>query len=320
MKLAKKNHYNPCFWTAFWNTKYYEATVSGSPKIGSAREQKVYALSVKSGKIHEAKVDDVHYDKNLGVAEITREAAEAFCKKYHPESYEHFCHSNESAAYPIAIDLEQLLCILESLQPYKILLDVIKRQRIDGPMEKVELAGFVLFQAIRSHAPLNSMLQWHSELGIERFESYVTLKWLLADREFLTKSIGPLAFSQWTLFATKTDTFPLCDSPVLIQPQSILVALSPRLLLEISNRIPAREHEWRPRKAVKPGKLAEFRRRTIGNTFREIIFSDKSVLEHWQSTPEFSRRCETIRDVKSYNRLVEESGREIWHVNAFGNQ
>jgi hypothetical protein len=71
---------------------------------------------------------------------------------------------------------------------------------------------------------------------------------------------------------------------------------------------------------VKPGKLAEFRRRTIGNTFREIIFSDRSVLEYWQSTPEFRRRWETIRDVKSYNRLVEESEREIWQLNAFGNQ
>ncbi len=29
MKLTKRNHYNPCFWTALWNESYYQQVVSG---------------------------------------------------------------------------------------------------------------------------------------------------------------------------------------------------------------------------------------------------------------------------------------------------
>jgi hypothetical protein len=39
-------------------------------------DQRVHALSVKSGRLLETTVENVHFDKNLGMAEITRESAE----------------------------------------------------------------------------------------------------------------------------------------------------------------------------------------------------------------------------------------------------
>ena len=66
---------------------------------------------------------------------------------------------------------------------------------------------------------------------------------------------------------------------------------------------------------------AEFRRRTIGNTFREIIFGDSQLLEYWQSTREFRDRVALMKDVKSYNRLVQAEGaRELWQLNTYGNK
>jgi Protein of unknown function (DUF4238) len=320
VKLAKRNHYNPCFWTALWNPDYYRAMISGASQVGSARTQKVYVLSVKSAKIFQSTVENVHYDKNLGVAEISREAVEEFARRYHPDRYEQFVRDNADATYPVFIDLEQLLSRLETLPPYQVLLDVVRRVRIETPEEKVYLGCFVLLQFFRSHAIMNSMIEWHEELQRHKFEHFVTLKWLLSDPELLFAYVQPIVACSWTLFATDEDVFPLCDSPILVKPNSVMVALSPRLMLEAQRLIPARENEWRIRRSVSRRKVEEFRRRTIGNTFREII-GDRQILERWRSTPEFCHRVAAMKDAKHYNRLIWAKGtRELWQLNAYGNK
>lgn len=67
------------------------------------------------------------------------------------------------------------------------------------------------------------------------------------------------------------DTFPLNDSSVLIQPDSVMVALSPRLLLEIDRTQKQPDATISYSNHVAPEKLEEFRRRTIANAFHEII-------------------------------------------------
>ena len=76
MQLTKRNHYTPCFWAALWNETYYRSFLAGTVKGESVRDQRVHALSVKSGRLLETTVENVHFDKNLGMAEITRESAE----------------------------------------------------------------------------------------------------------------------------------------------------------------------------------------------------------------------------------------------------
>jgi hypothetical protein len=278
-------------------------------------------LSIKSGEIFESAVENVHFDKYLGVAEISREAAEDFARRHHPDRYEQFLRENAEAPYPVYIDFEQILSALEKMPPYQVVLNVARRGRIESAEEKAYLGCFVLLQLLRSHAIMNSMIEWHKELQLDKFEHFVTLKWMLGDTQALFTAVQPLVACHWTLFATASDTFPLCDSPILVKPDSVMVALSPKLLLEIQPRIRAREDQWQIRRSIKRGKLAEFRRRTIGNTFREIIFGERQVLEHWQSTPEFRNRVALMRDVKSYNRLVEAQGsRELWQINVYGNQ
>jgi hypothetical protein len=61
-------------------------------------------------------------------------------------------------------------------------------------------------------------------------------------------------------------------------------------------------------------------RRTFGNTFQEIIFGHKNVLERWQATSEFQQRVTLIRDLKAYNSFVKGRQQEMWHINAFGNK
>lgn len=320
VKFTRRNHYNPCFWTAHWNPEYHRRSVSAETGL-VARVQRVHALSVKSSNIFETAVEKVHYDKNLGVAEITREAAEDFVRRNKPGEYEDFRRENVAAPYPVLIDFEEILGGIERMPPYQVLVDVVRRGKVETKEEKVQLAALLVLQLLRSHAIMNSMLEWQTTLQQQKFELFVKLRWMIGDADALYQLIIPFVTSRWTFYATALDTFPLCDSPVLVKPESVLFAISPRLLLEIDRTVAAPPEVWRHRDGVPGSRLAEFRRRTIGNTFREIIFSDPKVLEEWRSTMHFQRRAELMKDAASYNRLVRKEGsQELWQVNAYGNR
>ena len=100
-----------------------------------------------------------------------------------------------------------------------------------------------------------------------------------------------------------------------------MIAFSPRLLLEIRLNEPTINDIVEIKEGIEQAKLDEFRQGTIGNTFREIIFGDKKLLIEWQVTKEFSQRVDTIQKMDGYNILAaRHKGRELWHLNAHGNQ
>jgi hypothetical protein len=100
-----------------------------------------------------------------------------------------------------------------------------------------------------------------------------------------------------------------------------MVTLSPRLLLEILPEPALDEISWDVREDIDNDKFEEFQRRTIGNTFREIIFSDKELLGNWRQTEIFEKRVSIINNMKSYNsRFINDKQQELWQLNTFGNQ
>ncbi|MEK6751404.1 MAG: hypothetical protein AABZ00_03980 [Chloroflexota bacterium] len=321
MKITKRNHYNPCFWTALWNPDYFDSFIKGTSSKLGVREQMVYALSVKSGNIFHSKVDNIHFEKNLGMAEITFEASINFYKRYHPQEFEEFRKRNKPEDYPVFIDLEDLLTQLEKSRVYKnILLETIRNQTIITPFEKGALACFVYIQLLRGHAAMSSLLEWNAEIGKDKFEYFVLLRWALSNKKFLHAQIDPILLTRWVFYRMPADTFPLSDSPILIKGESVMVTLSPRLLLEILPEHALDEISWDIKEGIDKHKLEEFRRRTIGNTFREIIFSNKELLEEWRQTEEFEKRVSVISNMKSYNARVVKEKQELWQLNVFGNQ
>lgn len=320
MDLTKRNHYNPCFWTALWNVAYYNKSAGGVGSHELARKQVVHALNAKSQKIYSAAVERVHFDKGLGIAEITKSAAEDFVRRYHPDQYQGFVSESATATYPVYVDFENVLSGIEATPAYKTLLKVAITNRVNSLTEKSFLASFVVLQNLRSHSVLNAMIDWHEEIGREKFEHLVTLKWMLGDPHFLFQQVYPLVSSQWNLYISSVHSFPLCDSPILVQPGSAMVALSPRLLLEIRTDTPAPAEAMPIYHESDSQVLEEHRLRTIGNTFREII-GEPRRLETWRATAEFQVRSEMMNDVKRYNNLVRAAGsRELWHLNAYGNR
>src|SRR5258708_3721079 len=161
MQFTTRNHYNPCFWTAHWNDAYHHRILTGEPSPGVARDQPVFALSVKSGKIFETSVTTINFDKHVGKAEITREAAEEFARRHHPDRYEAFLRANATAPYPVYLDFENVFTGLEASEAYQTLLGVIRRQEIASAEEKAFLSPFLVIHILRSHPLLNPILQCH---------------------------------------------------------------------------------------------------------------------------------------------------------------
>jgi hypothetical protein len=321
MRLSYRTHYNPCFWTAYWNPSYYAAAVGGSAHALSARSQTAFALSVKADKIFETTVEHVHVDKDVAPAMITFADMKEFVRRNHPSTFETFCAETDPNEFPYRLNLESMFRHFEGLSPYVCLRDVIANGRPRSLEEKANIACFVILQGIRSHAIMHSLLEMTGRSGRPRFEYFIHLKWSLGETDFLDRTAGRLALARWVLYRTRDDTFPLSDSAVLTKPGSIMVALSPRLLLEIFPWVPSNNDPWELRNTIKPGKLAEFRKRTIGNTFREIIFGQQCTLEYWRETKEFRGRVLLLQGHQEYNvRVAADHESETWLINAFANQ
>lgn len=157
MNIAKKNHFNPCFWTAYWNRDFYAAATT-SKQRPDARNQRVFALNVKANKVISLTVENVHFDKHLGVAEITPDDLKSFCKRNFPGDYESVCRELDTNPETVYLDFEPVLSTLENTPAYQVLHDVIPKQRIDTQLERSFVSSFIYIHMLRGHAILNSLV------------------------------------------------------------------------------------------------------------------------------------------------------------------
>ena len=101
--------------------------------------------------------------------------------------------------------------------------------------------------------------------------------------------------------------------------QNLYVALSPHLLLHVDTSKKCTDDGKVEAIPVSSEVQEVFRMRTIGNTFREIISSNKGLLEQWRQTAEFQRRHDIMVDKNQYNRMIASNAQgELWKINALG--
>ena len=151
---------------------------------------------------------------------------------------------------------------------------------------------------------MNTRFKWAEKDGIPKFEEMMILSHYLGDLTFMVNWTMKLTMGRWYFYCVEEDMFPLTDSPILVQPDNVMAALSPRLLLEIDRSDHSNESGWSTANFIKPQKLDEFRRRTIENTHREIIFGHRPLLEQWQSTAEFARQHEAVVNSRKKDKGV----------------
>lgn len=317
-RFTKRNHYNPCVWTALWNTAYFETILSGTRPIAPPRKQVVFVLNVKSRALYESTVERVHLDQGLGVAEITPDAMKAFCRRWHPDRYDEMVEYVKQNPESLFMDFEDILQAVEQLPAYESLIEAARLGGISSPEHRGFLTCLLIIHAMRSHEMMQAMLDVTNSLGIAKWEYFWLLKNAWSDQALLVQATMPLACSRWTLYQTDIDRFPLCDSPVMIGEHTLMAVISPRLLLEVDLNLAGREDEWYVKEGISPSKFREFRRRAIRNSFKEIIFSNREELELWRSEPEFRSRVAIMSNPRERKTAITDAAaRVVWAVRGF---
>jgi hypothetical protein len=93
----------------------------------------------------------------------------------------------------------------------------------------------------------------------------------------------------------------------MIHRDSVMVTLSPRLLLEIDLTVPDPEQPWIVREDLPAEKLSKFRKRSINNSFKEIIFSDRQILLDWLASEEMATRTAALKDPARNQECIRQS-------------
>ncbi len=317
--FTKRNHYNPCFWTACWNTEYFRALVAGTQSKFQSRDQELFVLNIHSDSIYSTKVSNVHYDKNLGKAEITPDSIKRFFKRWYPANYSSICEYVEENPEPLFMDFEEILDGIEQKGKYDTLIEAVRLGGVSSVEHKGFLTCILIIHAMRSHEMMVSMIDVIGSLGLEKWEYFWLLKNAWSNPLILAHAAIPLSMSQWIFYRTSEHYFPLCDSPVMIGKNTLMAVLSPRLVLEINLNVSVTEDFWIVHDSISSSKYREFRKRSISNTFKEIIFHDKEELQKWQKLPEYKRRSAVLRNpIKSRELLAEAANRVIWAMQGFG--
>lgn len=317
--LVKRNHYNPCFWTALWNPEYYDAFVEGVAGKGRARKQVVYVLNLLSCKIYQTTVDNVHYDKNLGVAELTPASMKRFAARWFPDKYRELAEYVQEHPESLFIDFEDILDAVERVGGYASLLRAARIGGIASAEHKGFLTVLLVIHAMRSHEMMSAMVGPSGFAGMDRFEYFWVLKNAWGDPLFLARACQALAGARWVLYRTADHRFPLCDSPVMFARNRLTAILSPRLLLVIHLSKAAREEPWEVTDRISPRRLQEFRRLAIANTWKEIVFHDPDELGRWRSLPELRERSRILGEPEAARELTATAAaRVLWACDGFG--
>ena len=260
MSRCKRPHFIPCFLSAYWNEEYYEKKIKKEIIRKRSRKHKVYCLNIRADKIlKNRKLEDIFYDKDLE-----------------------------------NLKLENFWTKLEKKDAYKIYENVIKKSDISTNYEKAMISDFLYQMICRNATFLKESLSKDNldkENFIEEVKKITIISFIsLEDRcEFM----GYLTGLHWILYRTDRHVFPLADSFVCGKVKlPIFIALSPRLLLEITNN--KSKGFILKKRGIGYSKLKEYQKHALKSSVREIIFSDESVLEEWKESEHYIKRREEM--------------------------
>jgi hypothetical protein len=274
----------------------------------------VWALNLRGDKILETVVERVFVNKGAGLAPLTQEVVLDYYKKYRPDEL----HDVPELKVPLVLDFENHWTALERSMAYETALRVGVTGQINGFQDLAGLACFLFLHALRSNSVMTSILEAAEADGISRFEFFKMFKEYLCDENAMGKFVGPVSFAKWTFYRNENPLFPIPDSPVLIDDFEIMAALSPYVMASVDLRQIGEGQKVRIYDHVPNHVLATYRRRSIANTFKEIVASEPGTLREWQSTKHYANRREMMKHFRSFNAVVVREGRAKRVLNAFG--
>jgi hypothetical protein len=97
----------------------------------------------------------------------------------------------------------------------------------------------------------------------------------------------------------------------MINQNSVMATLSPTTPLEIELNVPAAPETCVYKEKISNSKYREFQRRSIANTFRDLIFHDKDELQSWMQKPEFRKRARLFEDTVRRDEATDEAANRV---------
>lgn len=296
-----KSHYNPCFWVALWNREYFQLFRENRETERRAREQKILALNLMSGKLLSTKVEAEHFEKGLTSDEVPSFLAEAYFREFSPADLSRLPGWLQKGG-AVPVEFENFFSGIEGLREprasmYPTLLKVARRGGLESIEEKCALSVFIYFHLARSLPVLSSLVELNKEeKNMPKFLTLGSFKGFLSEPAKFAAAIHRLAQSSWRLYKTDVDMFPLGDTAILGDSRSVLVACSPRLLLEILLDKSGLLTPWSVEDGIGREKHSEYLQRTVNSSFRAILSSDRDTLAALQNTELFWSRVYNLRD------------------------
>lgn len=296
MTLTIRTHFNPCFWTSYWNFEYLKRKRENPELKENARKKEIFVLNLKSDKIYTDITQNVFYKKKLGLAEITKEGALGFTKRNFPEELENIQNRYDEDDSEMTLDFENLFSLME--ESYKVYLeDLIIYNKPIKDNEKAYLTFFILFQALRNPNSLDDMTEIYKANGMEKFELLVSIKHRISNFIGLAELTTPFSVPTWNIYKLKKNIFPLSDNPVLARNGHLMIAIAPNIMLELDLKEKCTQvNPVYIKTKISYFKKREFIKRTIENSSREIIFGEENILRKIKKSRRYKKQLERIKN------------------------
>lgn len=244
-----------------------------------AREQVVFSLNIPSKKILQSKVENIFFEKRMGLADLNKQEVIEYFKRNRVQ------HDESELNDGLIWDFENFFTMMDTSSE-RILRKVISTGKIETLEEKAQLGWFIQTLQLRNYNTFNKILDTFDLFGRPKFEMLLNLKWTLSDTELMMKLTAPLLMGTWTLYRSKEFKFPICDNPILMFGRTnFLLPISPKLLLRVEfnkpvnvNLAPPCYHKTLPLFFI----YNDFIHRIIRNAKRDIIFPEEKLLERIQ--------------------------------------
>jgi hypothetical protein len=241
----------------------------GDGHENKVRDQLLYFLEINSNKILLDKAENIHYEKHLGIAEMSPGAMLDFCKRNYPDKYETFAKKMEDHPETLYLDFENVFTKLEQLPIYTTLLNCIRKRGIETMEEKSWIAMFLTHHVLRSHIYLNKE-------GMEKFEALVKLKWSLEDNTFMAWEMVQLVDRVWIVYKLEKPILPLSDGPIIGSPSGTLFApLAPNTLLTVLPQKNIAGLGIKYLNRIPPSIYKHYMRLTADNTHKGLVFTEQ---------------------------------------------
>ncbi len=273
---VKKNHFIPCYWTAYWNVEYLNAKRKNEV-TSSARNIKISCLNLKADKILNAKTEKVFIDKYRGLAILEtnsdlKKIKNNFILHNNDEQF-----SNQSDL--LLLDFENHFTEYENISK-PALERAILSKKIKDIEDKTLLAQFFILQGIRNPLILDKRYNFLKKNGKNKVDLLLEVRDFFTNREKLENIIVPLVFSRWVVYLIKGNKIPLPDKPILENKNNIFVTLAPDILLEI--QLDRRTEDIASYYCKIPiFKYLKFKNRVMKNVNNEIV-GDEHLLKKWR--------------------------------------